>query len=161
MSETRHVAFTVLVVLHVAAAVIGFATVAIEGVYGASWRRWQTDTLTEETKRFFRSELPTIHALWVVPVLGIAALSVKGGDVLSQAWAVTALLLWAAAAVSTAVAVRPAQRSLQAELAGLDAGAEVPASAVATARRLSRGAAVCDVVFVTAFVLMIFRPAHF
>lgn len=161
MSESRHVVFVVLVVLHVATAVIGFATVAIEGVYGASWRRWQTETLGEETKRFFASDLPTIHALWAVPVLGLAALAVEGGNHFGQAWAVSALLLWVlAAAVATAVVV-PARRSLQAELVGVEIGATVPAGTRATARRLSRGAAVCDVVFVIAFVLMIFRPARF
>lgn len=161
MSETRHAVFVALVLLHVAAAIIGFATAALEGVYGASWRRWQTEALSDETKRFFRSELPTIHALWAVPVLGIAALAVKGGDDLGDAWALSALLLWALAAVVTAMVVVPARRSLQAELAVVEVGTEVPAGTLATARRLSRGAAVCDVVFVAAFVLMVFRPARF
>lgn len=161
MSEPRHIAFIVLAVLHVSAAVIGFGTAAIEGVYGASWRRWQTAGLGEETKRFFRSDMPTIHALWAVPVLGVAALEVKGGNVLNEAWALSALLLWALAAAVMAAVVIPARRSVQGDLAGVEVGAEVPPRTRATARRLSRGAALCDVVFVVAFVLMIFRPTRF
>jgi uncharacterized membrane protein len=120
--------YDVLIGLHVAAALIGFGAVAMNGAYGGNARRVGFDgavgaTAREELRRYFR---PPGRAEWlicIVPFLGVAALAAKPGpSSFGQAWVVIGIALWVAATVVLFGVVRPAEsvlhRAAQAPLAG-------------------------------------------
>jgi Predicted integral membrane protein (DUF2269) len=144
--------FDVLVGVHVVCALVGFGSVAISGVYGASVRRTEERKDSEETARYFQSRgWPELLVL-AVPVFGVAAIGFRpeGAD-FGDLWVIGGLVLWAAAAGVLVGVVRPAEnriRSGAADQAVRNSGA-----------RLMWAAAASDVLFVLALALMITQPA--
>ena len=136
-----------LVTAHVVFAVIGFASVAFSGVYGALARR-PDGSQREEVTRFFASRLWTEWFILPVPLLGAAALAVKahGGD-FSDAWVVIGIVVWALATALLFGVVRPAERRIRAST-----DVESPG------RTLMRAALVSDVLFVLALAVMVTQP---
>jgi hypothetical protein len=142
--------FDVLVVLHVACAVIGFGSVAVSGTYGAAARKADQPASVEETRRYFRSRGWSELLILPVPFLGLGALAARPsqGD-LGDLWVVTGLVIWLMAAILLLGAVRPSERQIRADdREGWLSGGN----------RLMWAAAACDVLFVAALVLMIAQP---
>lgn len=159
-------AFTVLLVLHVVAALAGFGAVAISGVYGAIARRLTSPSgaAAEEVVRFFSARTVAEWALAAVPVLGVgAAQADPGGHGLGQAWVLIAAVLWVVAAAVVVTVARPARAELR-RLLGLDSNPPAPpadadaAQLAAAGGRLAWACATCDVVFVLAVVDMVIQP---
>jgi hypothetical protein len=145
-------AFAVLVALHVASAIVGFAARHLErpGALG-------------EARRWFATPNRAAMALLAVPFFGVGALLADGrSSELGDAWAVAAIVLWIGLAGLLTGIVRPAEARLRELLAGggVDVGSgPVDVDAVAgLAWRLSLAAAICDVGFVVALGLMIWQP---
>lgn len=135
-----------LVTGHVVFAVIGFASVALSGVYGALARRGGSDR--EEAARFFASRLWTEWFIVPVPFLGAAALATKpGGGDFSDAWVVIGIVLWALATVLLFAVVRPAEARVR-------ASEDVESSG----RALMWAGLVSDVLFVLALAVMVTQP---
>jgi hypothetical protein len=120
----------------------------------------------EELVRYFRRPAGLWWALLAVPWLGLGTLAADphGGGV-GQAWTLAAFVLWVGAALVAAAVVGPALRRVRATLVPATAGpgpvalgATARAGAARSGRRASRGAAVCDVLFVLALALMIWQP---
>jgi hypothetical protein len=65
------------------------------------------------------------------------------------------LAVWLVAAVVLVVVVRPAEARIRAALSDPDSD---PDDLTRAGRTLARGAAACDIAFVVALGLMIFRP---
>ena len=156
----RHDLYVVVVVVHVAAALVGFGAIALTGVYAATARHPERPGAMEETLRYFRGRALGEWALLAVPVLGVAAVAVEpGGGGLGQAWVAVALVLWAVALAAAAGVGRPARAALRAALpATADVRPADPAALAAAAGRLRWAAAVCDVVFVLAAIDMVLKP---
>lgn len=159
-------AFTVLLALHIVAALAGFGAVALAGVYGATARRLGSPSgpAAEEVVRFFSARSVAEWAIGAVPVFGVAATLVDpGSQGLDQVWVAVAAVLWLVAAAVVIGVARPARAELR-RLLGLDADPPVPpadadAAQLATAGgRLAWASATCDVVFVLAVVDMIIQP---
>jgi hypothetical protein len=151
-----HDVYDVLVVLHVACAVIGFGSIAITGVYGFTSRAPAGPEAVDEARRYFRSPARLELLVVVVPVIGIAALAVQpGGRGVGQLWAGLAVVTWAGAATVLVRVVRPAEATLRAVLAG---DAPDRATLAAAGTRLGWGGVVMDVSFFVALILMIFQP---
>ncbi|HYA44367.1 MAG TPA: hypothetical protein VED59_02085, partial [Acidimicrobiales bacterium] len=82
------------------------------------------------------------------------------GGGLSQAWVLAALGVWVAAAATAAALVMPALRTVR-SLVLHEAARAVPADRPALARagqRANRWALVCDLAFLCALALMVWRP---
>jgi hypothetical protein len=200
--------FYTLLVLHVAAALTGFASIGFAGTYAGRATHFATVTdrsgpvtdlpgeatdlpgeatdlpgevadeassaapagmTTEELVRYFRRPAGLWWALLAVPWLGLGALAAEphGGGV-AQAWDLAAFGLWVAAALVAALAVVPNLHRVGAALvlpaagppgpgwAGLDGAARARVARCGLVA--SRGAAVCDVLFLMALALMIWQP---
>jgi hypothetical protein len=148
--------YDILVVAHVACALIGFGSLMLSGVYGFSHRDPRGAGAIEEARRYFGS--PGRLELLVIPVpfLGAAALAVEPhGKGAGQLWAVLAEVVWLIAVVVVVAVARPAERKIRAALTA----PEVDAAAVgAGARRLGWAGVVTDVAFFAALMLMVFQP---
>jgi hypothetical protein len=144
--------FDVMVALHVVCALVGFGSVAISGVYGASVRRTEVPNDSEEAGRYFQSRgWPELLTL-LVPVFGVAAIGFRPeGAVFGDLWVIGGLVLWVLAAALLVGVVRPAEKRIRAR--GPD---RVVRSSGA---RLMWAAAASDVLFVLALALMITQPA--
>lgn len=145
-----------LVVIHVVTAVVGFAAVALSGVYGSLAARSGATGHREEVQRYFG---PPGRAEWLVlavPFPGALALALDPGGDFAQAWVLAALVVWLAASAVLLGVIRPAEAQLRRHLANAEStGGDVT---VGAGRRLARGAAVTDLAFFVALVLMVIRP---
>lgn len=156
--------YDVFVALHVTAAVVGFGSVALSGVYGGAARRLEAKTglaheaASEELHRYFRSRGRLELAVLAVPVFGAAAVAVgPGAGGFGEAWVALGLGLWLVAAALLIGIVRPSEAALRASLAAL--APEVPEPRLRSAgRRLSWAAAASDLVFLVALVVMVIKP---
>ncbi len=142
--------FDVLVGLHVVCAVVGFGSVAISGVYGASARRSEDRGASEETARYFRSRGWPELLILAVPVFGAVAIGFRpeGAD-FGDVWVIGGLVVWAVAATLLVGVVRPAENRIR------GGGADFRNSG----SRLMWAAAASDLLFVAALALMITQPA--
>ena len=159
-------AYDAFVALHVAAAVVGFGTVALSGVYGGNARRLEKESAAEELRRYFRAPGRLELVLLGVPVFGAAALALDpGGSGFGELWVDVGLGLWVVAAILLLGIVRPAEAVLRralhaAEVPGDPAGdglisdKELPAAG----RRLQWAAAGTDLIFLVALIVMIIKP---
>ena len=139
------------------AAVVGFGAVAISGVYGAGATDLTRAEALDDARRWFGVPNRLELALVAVPVFALAALVFGGRQRdLGQLWVDAALIVWLGAGAVVAFVVHPAEARLRTLLAGADIDLT---AAAAAGRRLSRGAAVCDVAFVVALGLMIWQPS--
>ncbi len=142
--------FDVLVAMHVVCALVGFGSVAISGVYGASARRSGEQGPSEETARYFRSRGWPELLILAVPVFGATAVGFRpeGAD-FGDVWVIGGLVAWALASALLVGVVRPAEIRIR------GGGADVHTSG----SRLMWAAAASDVLFVVALALMITQPA--
>lgn len=151
-----HSLYDVLVIAHVACALIGFGSLMLSGVYGFSHRNPHGKGAIEEARRYFSS--PGRIELLIVPVpfLGAAALAVEPhGKGVGQLWALLASAIWLLAVIVVVAVARPAERKIRAVLAAQ----EVDAAAVGVAaRRLGWAGVGTDVAFFVALMLMVFQP---
>lgn len=142
--------YDALVTAHVVFAVIGFASVAFSGVYGALARRsvHTEGSEREEVTRYFDSRLWAEWFIVPVPLLGAIALAAKphGGD-FSEAWVVIGILLWAFATALLFAVVRPAEARIR-------ASRDIDSSG----KTLMWAALVSDVLFVLALAVMVTQP---
>jgi Predicted integral membrane protein (DUF2269) len=170
--------YDTLVALHVVCAVIGFGSVALSGLYGATASHPDRPGSAEEAGRYFRSPGRAEWLVLAVPFLGAGALGLRpSGADFGDAWVIAASLIWLAAAGVLLGVVRPAERRLRARSRAEDAastsadlaprtGAGAAESRAGPApdgpgagRALMWGALACDVLFVAALVLMVGQPA--
>lgn len=157
-------AYDVLVALHVTAAVLGFGSVALSGVYGANAYRLAGKTgraqeaASEELHRYFRAPGRLEWAVLAVPVFGAGAVVAgQGGRGFAEVWVGLGLGLWLVAAALLLGVVRPAEAALRASLAAEAPGAADPRFRSA-GRRLSWAAAASDLIFLVALVVMVIKP---
>ncbi|MGH9101441.1 MAG: hypothetical protein ACRDYD_00425 [Acidimicrobiales bacterium] len=168
------IAYDLVLLVHVLVGLVGFGSVAATGVLAYQARLGAAPS--ERVLRYFRPG-PNLaaRALYLVPVLGLALVGMSGDRAtLHQAWLLAASGLWLAAAIVARAVVWPAEATLQRLLAGQPEGARAPSQVPATpqvratpqgsagvwaaARRAERGAALVEVAYVAAFVLMVAQP---
>ena len=168
--------YDTLVALHVVSALVGFGSVALSGLYGATARHPDRPGAAEEAGRYFRSPGRAEWLVLIVPFLGVGALALRpSGADFADTWVISASIIWLAAAALLLGVIRPAECRLRAAIADDRApssmaeggpGADLapfqltPAPAVAGAgRRLMWASIGSDLLFVAALVLMIGQPA--
>jgi hypothetical protein len=159
------VGYSVLLLLHVACAVVGFGAVAVTGVQARRARRGPGDPGAEGVRRYFRPGVNwAARALYGVPVFGFGLISASDGAFSSgDGFVVAGLGLWALATVVAEVVLWPGERRIQAVVSSgwVSAGA-VPSGSGRDfdleCRRVSAAAGVLSGVFLVAFVVMIAKP---
>ncbi|MGH9067377.1 MAG: DUF2269 family protein [Acidimicrobiales bacterium] len=151
-------AFEVVLAAHVVSAVVGFGSIVVTGGY-AHLAGSRGDGPSEPVRRYFRPGPNLVSRLiFLVPVLGLALAGLGAADDLSQPWLWAGSGLWVLACILAEGVLWPAETRIQ-RLTHLPAGPGADRSELAVAsRRASRSAAVIDLCFVAALVIMIGRP---
>ncbi len=124
------------------------------------------DSEAEELRRYFAHPARLWGLLVLVPFLGAGALAAQpNGKGLDQAWVFGALAVWLAATLVAGSLVVPSLHQMQAVLLKSDDAGASPTARSSLAVRFaragriaSRSAAFCDILFLVALALMIFRP---
>lgn len=153
-------AYDALLILHVAAAFIGFGSVATAGLFASAGRRSANPAGDERLVRFFRPGLDwPARLIFLVPVLGLTLLF--GGDHpdIPRLWPWLGLFLWLVAAGVTSGRQWPAEKRAQRELVAVLDGDETRAEEFSAAcRQMEQAASVTSVLFVAVVMLMILQP---
>jgi hypothetical protein len=126
----------------------------------------EPDGDAEELRRYFAHPARLWGFLVLVPFLGAGALAAQpNGKGLDQPWVFGALAVWLAATLVAGSLVMPSLHQMQAVLLKSDDAGASPAARSSLAVRFaragriaSRAAAFCDILFLVALALMIFRP---
>lgn len=108
--------YSILLLVHVAVAVVGFGAVVLTGVQAGRARRGPGQPGAEAVRRYFRPGVNWAgRALYAVPVVGVALVADSGGAFdASDGFVVAGLVLWLMATVLAEALVWPAERRIQA-----------------------------------------------
>lgn len=152
--------YSVLLVLHVATAVVGFGALALTGVQAGRAVRGPARAGAEGVRRYFRPGVNWAgRALYAVPVLGFALLADSAGSFrASDGFVLVGLVLWLIAAAAAEVVVWPAERRIQAVVTTRWADEAARPALVGDCTRVRFWVALLDVVFVAAVVVMVAKP---
>jgi len=160
--------YDVVLVAHVACAVIGLVTVVVSGVQGARLlgrARAGTPAGASLTRYFAPGVNWAGRTLYGVPVLGFVLIALSRGSISTgDPWVLAGLVLWAAATAGAEGVLWPAERRIQAHLAaeappgGEPRGAGGPVTVAHAARTVCLAAGAVVVVLVVATVVMVAQP---
>jgi uncharacterized membrane protein len=152
--------YSVLLVVHVAAAVVGFGALATTGLQAARARRGPGAPGAEGVRRYFQPGVNwPARAVYAVPVLGFAlAADSHGAVMIGDGWVVAGLVLWLAAAVVAEAVVWPGERRIQAIVSIQWGDPALRAELDRTCRQVAAASAVLAGVFVAAVVIMVAKP---
>jgi len=158
-------AYSVLLLCHVASAVVGFGALAVTGVQARRARRGPSGVGSDGVRRYFRPGVNwAARALYGVPVFGFALVaSSRGAFAVGDGFVVAGLALWLAATAVAEAVVWPGERRIQEVVSsrwGTGAGETTGSDRRfdLDCRRVAAAAALLSAVFVVAVVLMVAQP---
>jgi hypothetical protein len=161
-------AFDIVLLLHVASAVVGLVTIATGAATARRLRRLARTAapLPEPLRRYFRPGVNWAgRTIYGIPVFGFALLGMsQGAFSITDGWVLAGLVLFVALALLAEGVMWPAERRLQQAVAGAGTPAAVPQPSAASgavtsdAARMERAASGALVLLVAATVLMIAQP---
>jgi hypothetical protein len=153
-------AYTLLLLAHVASAVVGFGAVVVTAVQAAAAARGPAAPRAEAVLRYFRPGTNwAARALYGVPLFGFALIGVSHGAFTSgETFVVAGLGLWVVAIAVAEAVVWPAERRIQQMVARDWERAASAGALVRDCRAVVAGCAVLVAVFVVATVLMVGKP---
>ena len=152
--------YSLLLVGHVATAVVGFGALALTGVQARRARLGPGAPGAEGVRRYFRPGVNWAgRALYGVPVLGFALLAdshqaFSAGD----GFVVAGLVLWLAAAALAEVVVWPAERRVQAVVTQSWDDASMRDRVEGDCRAIVLSVVVLVALFVAGVVIMVGKP---
>ena len=153
--------YRIVLLLHVAAAIVGFGGVIAHGAYHARAFRGAAAAAKEILAATRGVSKIAEYAIYAVLPLGIVAIAVSD-DAFSMGdpWVSASFVVWFLLVGALHGAVRPAVRSLaeRADAVAPDTNLEADAEAQAAARKLMIGEAATQLLLVVALVLMIWKP---
>jgi len=152
--------YTILLMLHVLCAVVGFGTVVVTGVQAARARRGPSAAGAEGVRRYFRPGVNFAgRALYGVPVFGFCLIEASEGAFdAADSFVVAGLVVWLVATIVAEVVVWPGERRIQFELSeGWDEAETAPALD-RDCRLVAGAAAALALLFVAATVIMVGKP---
>jgi hypothetical protein len=160
--------YSILLLLHVACAVVGFGALAMTGVQARRAGRGPAGAGSEGVRRFFRPGINwAARTLYAVPVFGFALISSSAGAFSTQdGFVVAGLILWALATVVAEVVVWPGERRIQMVVstgwattgAPAEPGPDTDGRFARDCRRVALACGLLSGVFVVAVVLMVAQP---
>jgi Predicted integral membrane protein (DUF2269) len=155
VSSNRGAAYDLVLLAHVLAALVGFGTVAVAGIFALILVR--RGPVSESVRRYYRPGVNWAgRILFLVPVLGIVLVVMsRGAWSFADAWIGIGLVLWAGTAMAAEMVLWPAERQLQALVA---AGSFDGTEHRALGHRVTAVAAAMMVVLVVAAVVMVAKP---
>lgn len=152
--------YTILLMVHVLCAVVGFGTMVVTGVQAARARRGPSAPGADGVRRYFRPGVNWAgRTLYGVPVFGFALIAASDGAFSSgDGFVVVGLLVWLLATLVAEVVVWPGERRIQAGLMARSGDGETAPALERDCRQVATAAAVLGVLFVAATVFMIGKP---
>ena len=152
--------YSILLLLHVGCAVIGFGALALTGVQARRARRGPTAPGSDGVRRFFEPGVNWAgRALYGVPLFGFALIAASQGDFsTNDGFVVIGLGLWALSALAAEAVVWPGERRIQQVVSNGWEMTGGPGGFVSDCRRVCASAFGLSIVFVAAVVLMVARP---
>ncbi len=159
--------FDVVLLLHVAAAVVALGSVVVIGIQAGRLLAVGEDDVPAGVIGYFAPGVNWVgRTLHVVPLLGLALVALsRGAYGFGDGWVQWGIGLWAAAAVGAEIVLWPAERRVQAGLAASVSDDRAPAhdTTVRTSLRRACGTAVVaagllTAVLVAAIVVMVAQP---
>ncbi len=150
-------AYTVVLLAHVAAALVGLGSVVASGVVGVLARRGPRAPSAGAVRRYFRPG-PVVagRVLYAVPVLGFALVGMsRGAFSAGDGFVVAGLGLWAAAMLGAEAVLWPAERRVR---RAVDAGWVPSAALDRDLRHVVRAAASVGACVAAAMIVMIVKP---
>jgi uncharacterized membrane protein len=166
MSAMHHqpdgAAFDIVLLLHVGCVVVGLVTAAAAAATATRLRRMLGSTLPlpETLRRYFRPGVNWVgRTVYGIPVFGFALLGMsQGAYALGQGWVLGGLAIFAAIALVGEGVLWPAERRLQAALAGSPADAPTPQPLDHEATTMARAAVTVLALLVAGTILMLAQP---
>jgi hypothetical protein len=151
--------YSILLLLHVGTAVVGFGALVMTGVQARRARKGPAGAGAEGVRRFFRPGVNwAARALYAVPVFGFALISAsKGAFTTNDGFVIAGLGLWAVATVVAEIVVWHGERRIQ-EVVSTSWTVGTNDRFELACRRVALAAGVLSVVFVVAVVLMVAQP---
>ena len=156
--------YSVLLLVHVGAAIVGFGAMVVTGAQARRARRGPDDDAADGVRRYFRPGVNWVaRALYLVPVFGFALLADSSGAFAAgDGFVVWGLFLWLVAVLVAEMVVWPGERRIQQIVSGQQ-GHHWGDLATAQefdrqCRRVATASVVLSFVFVLAFVIMIAKP---
>lgn len=152
--------YSVLLLLHVGAAVVGFGAVSLTGVQAARARRGPAQPGAASIRRYFRPGVNWAgRILYAVPVLGFALVADSSGAFeAGDGFVVAGLLMWLAGATLAEAVVWPAERRIQAVVTERWDDPAMRSVLERDCGFASAAAAVVAGIFVASVVVMVGKP---
>jgi hypothetical protein len=147
--------FDLLIVAHVASALVGFGAVAASGLQAARLSRARGDP-GGGLRRYFAPGVNWAgRVLYLVPAFGFALLADSGGRMdAGDPWVVAGLVLWGLCLVAAETLIWPAERRIQSAVAAGEGGTALRRDCLV----VGAGAGALVAAFVAATVLMVAKP---
>jgi len=152
--------YSILVVVHVLCAVVGFGAVVLTGFQAARARRDPSAPGAEGVRRYFRPGTNWAgRVVYGVPVFGFAVIGASGGAWRpGDAFVVAGLVIWLASAALAETVAWPGERRIQSLVTERWADARRSGELDRTCRQVMAAAAATGALFVVAVVVMVARP---
>jgi hypothetical protein len=160
--------FDVVLLLHVAAAVVALGSIVVSGVQSGRLLAAGDGETPSGVAAYFAPGVNWVgRTLHAVPLLGLALMGLSHGSYsFKDGWIVWGIGLWVAAAVGAEAVLWPAERRVQAGLAAWADGpgpgrvppAGVRSSTARSCRTAAAAAGVLTAVLVAAVVVMVAQP---
>ncbi len=156
-ASTSNAGFDLLLIGHVACAIVGFGALVASGVQAARLGRVGGGGLPANLRRYFAPGTNWAgRVLYGVPVFGFLLLADSGGRLaLGDPWVLAGLVLWGISALAAELVLWPAERRIQSALA---TGARAAGALSRECRLVGGLGGALGIVFVAATVLMVARP---
>ena len=152
--------FSLLLVAHVAAALVGFGALGLSGVQAARARRGPTAPGADAVRRWFRPGANWAgRVVYLVPVLGYALVAdSQGAFDVGDVFVMLGLGLWLAAVAVAEGVLWPAERRLQRQVGERWEAAAAEPGFQRDCQLATGASAVLAVVFVAGLVVMFGKP---
>jgi uncharacterized membrane protein len=154
--------FDLLLIGHVACAVLGFGALGLSGVQAFRLSQVEPGDTAQALRRYFAPGFNWAgRVIYGVPVFGFLLLAQSGGHLrLGEDWVLAGLVLWALAGAAAEAFLWPAERRIQSAVAGTPPGrlGALSPPVIRDCRMVGSLGAAVAVAFVVATVLMVARP---
>lgn len=154
------VAYTAVLVCHVAAALGGMVGLTAGVVSAARLLRARGGAVPASVRAYFAPGTNWAgRVLWLVPVFGAALLAMSGGDYgPGQVWVVAGIGMWAGAVALCEGVQWRAERRIRAALRGIASDAAAPPEVLVACRVVCVSGSAALAVLVAAMVVMTAKP---
>jgi len=152
--------YSILLILHVLCAVVGFGTMVLTGAQASRARRGPSAPGSDGVRRYFRPGVNWAgRALYGVPVFGFVLIAQSSGSFgAGDGFVVAGLFTWLVAALLAETLVWPGERRIQALVTERWGDPDTATALDRECRRMTVAAGVLTALFLGATVIMVGKP---